>query len=100
MRAAARTCVVFANFSKIGKAGLEVASSLDAAEVCVVAVGADHVLAFAQRFVGDHVDRDTDRADRAARGAKGLLDLGLLRRTELLAERLEKLHLVQPVVAA
>src|SRR3954452_9117065 len=42
---------VVRNFSKIGKAGLEVASSLDAAEVCVVGVGAAHVLAFPLPFV-------------------------------------------------
>ena len=80
--------------------GLVVAAGLDAAQVDVVAVGADHVLALAQRLVGDHVDRDADRADRAARGAEGLADLLLLGRPEVLAEGLEELHLVQPVVAA
>src|SRR3954469_12745023 len=100
MPAAARTCVSFANFSKIGEPGLEVASGLHPAEVDVVAVGGDHVLAFAQRLVGDHVDRYPDRADRAARRAERLPNLLLLGRTELLAQRLEELHLVEPVVAA
>src|SRR6188508_3232325 len=100
MPAATRTCVSFANFSKIREPRLVVTAGLDAAEVEVVAVGADHVLALAERLVGDHVDRDADRSDRAARGPEGVADLLLLGGTEVLAESLQELHLVEPVVAA
>src|SRR6184192_232485 len=100
MPAAIGTCVSFANFSQIREAGLVVAAGLDTAEVDVVAVGADHVLALAQRLVRDHLDRGADRAYRAAGGPEGLADLLLLGRPEVLAEGLEELHLVEPVVAA
>src|ERR671937_2499067 len=98
--AAGRTCVSFANFSQIGEPGLVVAACLDAAEVDVVAVGADDVLPLAQRLVGDHLHSGADRADRAALGAEGLADLLLLGWPEVLAESLQELHLVEAVVAA
>ena len=66
----------------------------------VVAVGADHVLALAQRLIGQHLDRRADRPDRAAVGAEGLADLLGLRGPEVPAERREELHLVEPVVPA
>src|SRR5919202_940910 len=100
MPAALRTCVSFANFSQIREPRLVVAPGLDAAKVNVVAVGADHVLPLAQRLVRDHLDGDPDRADRAALGPEGLADLLLLGRPEILPESLQKLHLVEPVVAA
>ena len=99
MPATVRACVSFANFSQIREPGLVVTAGLDTAEVDVVAVGADHVLALAQRLVRDHLDRGADRADRAAGGPEGLADLLLLGRPEVLAESLEELHLVEPVVA-
>ncbi len=89
MPAADRTCVSFANFSQVGEAGLEVAPGLDAAQVPVVAVRADHVLAFAQRLVGDHLDLRAYRAERAAVGAECLPDLGVLGRAEVLAQHRE-----------
>src|SRR4051812_16680353 len=98
MPAAARTCVSGANFSQIGEAGLEVPAGLDAAKVDVVTVGADDVLAFAQRLVGDHLDLGADRTDRAAARAEGLADLVGFRGTEVVAKLGEQLHLVQPVV--
>src|SRR5436305_14968881 len=99
MPAAARTCVAFANLAKIGEAGLVVPPGLHAAQVPVVAIRADNVLAFAQRLVGDHLDRRSDRPDRAAVGAEGLTDLVRLRGPERLTEHGEELHLVQPVVS-
>src|SRR4029450_4280558 len=100
MPATVRTCVSFANFSQIREPGLVVAAGLDTAEMDVVAVSADHVLALAQRLVRDHLDRDADRADRAAAGAEGLADLLWFCRPEVLTEGLEELHLVESVVAA
>ena len=88
MPAALRTCVSFANFSQIREPGLVVTAGLDTAEVDVVAVGADHVLALAQRLVRDHLDRGADRADRAAGGPESLTDLSRLGRPEVLAESL------------
>src|SRR5437762_13624032 len=99
MPATVRACVSFANFSQIREPGLVVTAGLDTAEVDVVAVGADHVLALAERLVRDHLDRNADRADRAAGGPECLVDLLLLGRPEVLAEGLEELHLVEPVVA-
>src|SRR5512138_3039574 len=99
MPSAVGTCVSFANLPEIREPGLVVAARLDAAKVDVVAVGADHVLALAQRLVGDHLDRGADRADRAAARAEGLTDLLRLGRPEVLAEGLEELHLVEAVVA-
>src|SRR4029079_939222 len=98
MRAAVRTCVSFANFAQIGEPGLEVATGLDAPKVHVVAVRADHVLALAQRLGGDYVDGDAERADRATARPEGLADLLGLGRAEVLAKRLQQLHLVEPVV--
>jgi hypothetical protein len=80
MPAAAKTCVSPANFSQVGEASLEVPAGLHAAQVPVVAVGTDHVLALAQRFVGQHLDRRADRPDRAAVGTERLADLLGLRR--------------------
>src|SRR6476659_5303040 len=100
MPAARRTCVSWANFSKVGEARLVVADGLNAAKVDVVPVRADDVLALAQRLVRDHVDRDADRADRAAVRAEGVADLLGLGRPERLAELGQELHLVEPVVAA
>src|SRR3954469_8297002 len=100
MPAAARTCVSRANFSQVGEAGLEVAAGLHAAQVPVVAVRADHVLAVAERLVGDHLDGRANRPDRAAVGAEGLADLLRLGRPEVPAEHGQELHLVEPVVAA
>src|ERR1041385_3135067 len=100
MPSAIRTCVSFANFSQIREPRLVVTAGLDAAEVDVVAVGADDVLALAQRLVRDPLDRRADRADRAPFRSEGPLDLLLLGRPEVLAEGLEELHLVEPVVAA
>src|SRR5215831_6817079 len=82
------------------EAGLVVAAGLNTPEVDVVAIGADDVLTLAQRLVRDHVDRDADRADRAAFSPERLADLLLLGRPEVLAEGLEELHLIEPVVAA
>src|SRR5215218_420329 len=100
MPTAGRTCVSFANLSQIREPRLVVAAGLDTAKVDVVAVRADHVLALAQRLVCDHLDRDPDRTDRAAVGAEGLANLLWFCRPEVLAEGLEELHLVEPVVAA
>src|SRR5262249_60186696 len=98
--AALRTCVSCATLSKIREPRLVVAAGLDAAEVDVVTVRADDVLSLAQRLVGDHVDRDPDRADRAAACAERLADLLRLCGTERLAELRQKLHLVESVVTA
>src|SRR5215210_1875391 len=100
MPAAAQTCVSFANFAQVGEPRLVVPAGLNASEVDVVAVGADDVLTLAQRFIREHVDRGPDRSDRAAAGTERLADLLWLRRPEVLPERLEKLHLVEAVVAA
>src|SRR5919197_4966444 len=98
MPVAVRTCVSCANFSQVGEAGLEVAAGLDAAEVNVVAVRPYDILAFAERLVGDHVDRGADRPDRAAVRSEGGADLLRLCRPEGLAQHLEQLHLVEAVV--
>src|SRR5512133_121669 len=100
MPAAVRTCVSFANFSQIEKARRIVAASLDATEVIVVAVRAHDVLALAQGLVREHLDRCAYRPDRPAGSSEGLADLVLLGGPEVLAEGLEELHLVEPVVAA
>src|SRR4029077_13749032 len=100
MPPADRTCVSFANFSQVDETGLVVSAGLYAAQVNVVAVPPPAVLAPPQCLVGEHVDLDADRADRAARGAEGLADLLLLGRAKVLTEGLEELHLVEPVVAA
>src|SRR5512133_2147348 len=100
MPTAARTCVSGPNFSQISKARLEVASSLDASQVPVVAVGADDVLAFAKRLVREHGDRHTDRADGATVGTEDFTDLLRLSGREVAAERREELHLAETVVAA
>ncbi len=63
MPAAARTCVAFANFSQIGEAGLEIAPGLHSAQVPVVPVCADDVLALAKRLVRDHLDSSSDGPD-------------------------------------
>src|SRR2546421_6306680 len=100
MPAAASTCVSFANFSQVGEARLVIPPRLDAAEMPVVAVCADDVLAFAKRLVGDHLDAGADRTDRAAFGAESLADLLLLCRAKVFAERGQQLHFVEAVVAA
>src|SRR5437762_3134984 len=98
MPSAARTCVSFTNFSQIGEARLEITPCLDAAQVTVVTIGTNDVLAFAQRLVGDHVEGHPHRADRASFSAEGLLDLLILSGPEVLAQRRQQLHLVQAVV--
>src|SRR2546423_8249872 len=100
MPSAARTYVSFANFSYIGESRLKIASRLDAAQVFVVTIGTNDVLAFAESLVRDHVDSDPYRTDRAAVRAEGLADLGVLRGPEVLSQHGEELHLVQAVVAA
>src|SRR5215211_3623269 len=99
MPAAARTCVSGANLSEVGEASLEVPAGLHAAQVAVVAVGTDHILALAQGFVGHHLDRRADRPDRATVRAEGVTDLLRLSGPEILAKGSQKLHLVEPVVA-
>src|SRR6266480_3796951 len=100
MPSAARTCVSFANFSQISEPWLKIAPGLDAAQVSVVTIGTNDVLAFAEGLVRDHVDVDPDRADGAALGAERLDDLGVFCGAEVFTERREELHLVQAVVAA
>src|ERR671936_1429774 len=99
MPAAARTCVSFANFSQIGEARLEVTAGLDAAQMPVVPIRPYDVLALAKRLVSDHLDRGADGPDRAALGAERLSNLGLLGRSEVLAERRQQLHLVEAIIA-
>src|SRR5207247_3259149 len=100
MPSAARTCVSFANFSYIGKMRLETAPRLHAAQVPVVTIGTNHVLPFAERLVGDHLDCGVNRADRATVRSEDVPNLCVLGQPEVLAERREELHLVQAVVAA
>src|ERR1043166_1774192 len=100
MPSTARTCVAFANLSQIGEASFEVAAGLDAAEVPVVLIRADDVLALAEGIVGDHLDRGAHRADRASLRTERLPDLLGLGGPEVLAKRGEQLHLVEPIVAA
>src|SRR5215210_172324 len=100
MRVAVRTCVSFANFSQVGEPRHEVAAGLDTAEVDVVAVGADDVLALAERLVREHLDRGPDGADRAAPRAEGLTDLLLFGWPEIFTQSLKQLHFVEAVVAA
>ena len=64
--AALGAAVAFARLAQVGEARLEVTARLNAAEVEVVAVRTDDVLALLERLVCDHLDRDADRADRAA----------------------------------
>ena len=62
-------------------------------------VRAGDELALPERFVGNHLDRDPDRADRARIGAEGLPDLVLGRGSEGPTERLGHLALVEAVVS-
>src|SRR5207249_3695037 len=73
--AALGAAVAFARLAQVGEARLEVTARLNPAEVVVVAVRADDILALLERFVGDHLDRGADRADRAARRAERGPDL-------------------------
>src|SRR5919108_3661484 len=98
MPAAARTYVAFTNLSQVGEAGFEVAAGLHAAQVPVVPVRTDDVLALAQCLVRDHLDSRPDRPDGPALGAEGLADLDLFRRPEVLPEGRHELHLVEAVV--
>src|SRR5207244_13018438 len=73
---------------------------LNPAAVPAVLVRAADVLALAERLLGDHLDIDTDRAERASSRSEGGTDLVLGRRPERrLEERLELLG-AEPVVTA
>ena len=65
-----------------------------------VAVRARDVLARPQRLVGEHVDGDTDRADRATARAEDRPDLLVGRGPVSLAQGGHELLLAQPVIAA
>ena len=80
--------------------GSVVAPGLDAAEVPAVAVCARDELPFAKRLVGDDLDVDADRAERAASRAERGADLVVGRRTHGGVEGARGLALVEPVVAA
>ena len=64
--AADGAAVAFPRLAEVGEARLEVTARLNAAEVEVVAVRTDDVLALLERFVCDDLDRHADRPDRAA----------------------------------
>ena len=81
-----------AGLADVGERRLVVAARLDAAQVPAVLVRAGDVLALAERLVGDDLDVDSDRAERAATGAERSADLVVRRRPERgLEERLELL---------
>ena len=81
--------------------GVEVAPGLDAAHVLVALVRAgDQALEVPERLVRDDGHARVDRADEPGHRAELRPDLLLLRRTEVLAERVSQLDVVQAVVAA
>src|SRR6476660_5677882 len=98
--AVVRTGIARLRLADVGERGLVFASRLDAAQVPAVFVRAGHVLALAQRLVGDDLDLAADRAHRAAPGTEGGADLGFRRRREgRLEDRLELLG-AEPVITA
>src|SRR5206468_312098 len=98
--AALRACVAGLRLPDVEERRLVVATRRDAAEVPAVLVRARHVLTLAERFVGNDLDVDPDRAERAAAGAERVADLVVCRRAKrALEERLELLG-AEPVVSA
>ena len=80
--AALRARVAVLRLADVGEGRLVVAAGLDAAEMLAVLVRAGDVLALAERLVGDHLDVDADRAERAAARAERAADLLVGRRPE------------------
>src|SRR5581483_9187014 len=98
--AALRAGVTRLRLADVREGRVVVALRLDAAEVPPVLVRAGDVLPVAERLVGDHVDVDPDRAERAAARPERGADLVVGRRPEgRLEERLELLG-AETVVAA
>ena len=71
----------------VREARLVVASGLDSAEVPAVAVRAGDELPLAKRLVGDNLDVDPDRPERAAVRAERGSDLVIRRRPVVALER-------------
>ena len=92
--------VALARLADVGEPRLVVAAGLDAEQMPAVAVRAGDELPLAQRLVGDDLDLDTDRAERASAGAERGADLLVGRRPVVAPERREHLRLGEPVVAA
>ena len=82
------TALAVTHLAQIRELGRVVAPGLDAQQVVPGAVGTGHVLALAQRLVGDHPRAHADRPDRARLGAKGGNDLLRRGRPILAAQRL------------
>src|SRR5207237_9090021 len=98
--AAVGAAVALAHLADVGEARLVVPPRLDAAQVPAVAVRAGHELPLAQGLVGDDLDGDADRPERAAAGAERAPDLVLLGGPKHALQRRLELHVVEPVVAA
>src|SRR5215831_12649134 len=79
--AALRAGVPVLRLADVGEGRFVVAAGLDAAEVPAVLVRPRDELALAERLVGDHLDVDADRPDRAAARPERVADLLLGRRT-------------------
>src|SRR6185503_1601116 len=92
--------VTFARLAQVGEPWLVVPASLDAAQVPPVAVCAGDELPLAQRFVGDHLAGEPDRAERAAACAERVPDLDVRRRAGCAGQRVVELRLAEPIVAA